>query len=202
VNDPSAPGNTWIEADHFPPDSKAVAYFAQPDSTLSTQPPTEPEGFFSYQYDPRDPVPTVGRAHARVRVSGPYDQRGVGGRQDVILFTTEPLETALVIVGRVRVRLWASSDRKDTDFTAMLMDVYPDGRAFNFMDSIVKARYRNTFHEEEFLEPGRPYEFEIDLGHIAMALAPGTACGWRSPAATSTASTSTPIQANPTGTMR
>jgi uncharacterized protein len=173
VNDPDAPGNIWITADTFPPESTAVTYFAHPDSTLRTQAPAEAEGHFSYQFDPRDPVPTVGRRHARVRIEGPYDQRETQGRQDVIVFTTEPLERPLAIVGRVRVTLWASSDRKDTDFTAMLMDVYPDGRAFNFMDSIVKGRYRNTFHEEEFLEPGRPYEFEIDLGHIALALAPG-----------------------------
>lgn len=63
--------------------------------------------------------------------------------------------------------------RADTDFTAKLTDVYPDGRSILFLDGIVKGRHRDTYLREEFLEPGAVYEFEIDLGFIALALAPG-----------------------------
>jgi uncharacterized protein len=173
VDDPRAPGNVWIEADDFPPPSTPVSYFARSDHTLVTQPPDAEQAFLSYAYDPRNPVPTVGRTHARIPVKGPYDQRDVEGRQDVLLFTTPELETPLPIVGQVRVKLWASSSQKDTDFTAKLTDVYPDGRSMLFLDSLVKGRYRNTYLQEEFLTPGQAYAFDIDLGYIAIVLAPG-----------------------------
>ena len=111
--------------------------------------------------------------HERVPVTGPYDQRPIESRPDVLLFTTEPLTDPLKIVGQIRVRLWGSSDRVDTDFTAKLTDVYPDGRSMIFADGIVKARYRNTFLAEELLTPGEVHEFGIDLGSIAIVIAPG-----------------------------
>lgn len=175
VADPEAPGNRWITADTFPPASKAVSWFAHTDHTLHTTPPVSRDGteILEYLYDPADPVPTVGRYHARVPVKGPHDQREVESRADVILFTSPPLEGPLTIVGRIEAVVWASSDRKDTDFTAKLCDVYPDGRSMWITDSIVKARYRNSYLEEEFLEPGKVCEFVIDLGYTAMVLAPG-----------------------------
>lgn len=172
-DDPKAPGNRWVEADDFPPQHTPIAYYAHPDHSLRLSPPEREKASISYTYDPRDPVPTVGRVHARMPVKGPHDQREVEGRPDVLLFTTPALDSPLEIVGQVRVRLWASSDRKDTDFTAKLTDVYPDGRSMIFLDGIVKGRYRDTYLKEEFLAPGEIYEFEIDLGYIAIALAPG-----------------------------
>jgi hypothetical protein len=173
VDDPGAPGNEWVEADDFPPPSVAVRYYVHSDRTLTPAAPTAENASIAYQYDPRDPVPTVGRFHWRVPVKGPYDQREVEGRPDVLAFTTPVLDAPLGIVGQIRVKLWASSDRQDTDFTAKLTDVYPDGRSMLFSDSIVKGRYRNTYLEEELLTPGRVYEFDIDLGYIALVLAPG-----------------------------
>lgn len=168
-----APGNKWVAADVFPPKSTTVSFYAHADRTLRTAPPSEEGTSLSYTYDPRDPVPTVGRRHARIPVKGPRDQQEIENRPDVLLFTTGVLETALEVVGQVRVRLWASSDRVDTDFTARITDVYPDGRSMLILDSIVKGRYRNTYLKQEFLTPGEAEEFEIDLGYIAIALAPG-----------------------------
>lgn len=173
VDNPNAPGNEWVEAESFPPPSTAVSYYAQADRTLSTEAPTAAQGSLQYRYDPRDPVPTVGRRHARLPVRGPYDQRETEGRPDVLVFTTPELKAPLRIVGQIRVKLWASSDRVDTDFTAKLTDVYPDGRSMLFADGIVKGRYRNTYLKEELLTPGQVTEFEIDLGYIAIVLAPG-----------------------------
>lgn len=174
VDNPRAPGNVWVEADDFPPtNATAVSYFARSDHTLVAQPPDAEQALLSYAYDPRNPVPTVGRTHARIPVRGPYDQREVEGRPDVLLFTTPQLESPLQIVGQVRVKLWASSSQKDTDFTAKLTDVYPDGRSMLFLDGIVKGRYRNTYLQEDFLTPGQAYAFDIDLGYIAIVLAPG-----------------------------
>ncbi|MHB8901842.1 MAG: CocE/NonD family hydrolase [Thermoguttaceae bacterium] len=173
VDDPEAPGNRWIAAADFPPKCAEVPYYMHSDRSLQTSPPAEDRDSLEYLYDPRDPVPTVGRVHARLPVNGPYDQRQVENRPDVLLFSTPELKKPLVIVGQVRVKLWASSDRKDTDFTAKITDVYPDGRSILMVDSIVKGRYRNTYRQEELLTPGEVYEFEIDLGYIALALATG-----------------------------
>lgn len=173
TDDPRAPGNKWIAAEDFPPKSTAIPYYPHSDHSLNTAPPTKDKDSLQYVYDPRDPVPTVGRVHARMPVKAPHDQREVENRPDVLLFTTPNLATPLEIVGQIRVRLWASCDQKDTDFTAKLTDVYPDGRSMNFLDGIVRGRYRNTYLKEEFLTAGEVYEFEIDLGYIAIVLAPG-----------------------------
>lgn len=173
VDDPKAPGNRWVTADDFPPKSTTALFYAHSDHTLKTTAPSKESDSLSYVYDPKDPVPTVGRVHARMPVNGPLDQREVEGRKDVLLFTTPKLDSPIEIVGQVLVKVWASSDQKDTDFTAKLTDVYPDGRSMIFLDSIVKGRYRNTYLKEELLTPGEIYEFDIDLGYIAIALAKG-----------------------------
>jgi uncharacterized protein len=166
-------GNRWVYADVFPPPSLATHYYIHSDGLLSRDGPTAMSDSIAYRYDPRDPVPWVGRTNVRVPVTGPFDQRGVEDRPDVLVFTTPALAEPLTIVGRVSATIWASSDRKDTDFTVKLTDVYPDGRSMFVLDGIVKARYRNTYLAAELLEPGQVYAFEIDLGHIAIALAPG-----------------------------
>lgn len=91
----------------------------------------------------------------------------------MLLFTTPPLASPLRLVGQIGLRMFGSSDRTDTDFTARLTDVYPDGRSMNFADGIVKGRYRNSYLTEELLTPGVIYEFKLDLGYTAIALAPG-----------------------------
>lgn len=173
ADEPDAPGNRWIAAGDFPPPAVPAVFYAHPDRSLQTVPPSAESASIEFAYDPHDPVPTAGRIHARTPVKGPHDQRPVENRPDVILFTTPPLAEPLQIVGQISARLWASSNRTDTDFTAKLTDVYPDGRSMLLLDSIVKGRYRNTYLNEELLTPGQIYEFEIDLGYIAIALAPG-----------------------------
>lgn len=172
-SDPRAPGNRWIEAEDYPPKSAPTTFYAHDDHALSEEPPPSDGKSVTYEFDPRDPVPTPGRIDARLPVKGPFDQRDVEQRGDVVVFTAAKLDTPLTIVGQVRAKLWASSDRTDTDFTVKLTDVYPDGRSMPFLDSVVKARYRNTYLKEEFLTPGQAYEFDIDLGHTAIVLAPG-----------------------------
>ena len=75
--------------------------------------------------------------------SGPYDQRSVEARPDVLTYTTAPLERDTEVTGPVSVELWACSSAPDTDFVARLVDVYPDGRAYNLTDGIIRARYRD-----------------------------------------------------------
>jgi putative CocE/NonD family hydrolase len=87
----------------------------------------------------------------------------------VLVFQTPPLERDVEVTGRLVVKLWASSDASDTDFTAKLIDVYPPSEDFpsgidlNVADSIVRARYRNGPGKAELLEPGQPYEFTIEM---------------------------------------
>ena len=129
--------------------------------TLSTVPPgDEPEDTF--QYDPSDPVPTRG-GNTLIIPQGVADQSPVEDRQDVLVYTSEPLERDLEVTGPIGVRLFASSSAPDTDFTAKLVDVRPDGYAHNLQDGIIRARYRTSGTEPSPIEPGRVYEYVIDL---------------------------------------
>ena len=135
------------------------------DGVLSTEPPgAEPPD--SYLYDPRDPVPTRGGGlccSASFTRGGAFDQRCVEARPDVLVYTTPPLERDLEVTGPVRVTLWAASSAPDTDWTAKLVDVAPDGFARNLTDGIIRARYRESFARPSLIEPGRIYEYQIDL---------------------------------------
>lgn len=137
------------------------------DGLLTTVPPgTEPPDI--YLYDPRDPVPTHGGGcmlpgSALHHLHGPKDQRIIEARRDVLVYTTPPLEEAVEVTGPVIVKLFASSSAVDTDFTAKLVDVHPDGYAQNLTDGIIRARYRESQTHPTLLEPGRTYEYVIDL---------------------------------------
>ena len=97
--------------------------------------------------------------------AGPYDQRPIEQRPDVLVFTSEPLKHDTEVTGPVSVRLWAASSAPDTDFIARLCDVDPDGRSINLTDGILRARYRDWSAGGELsaIEPDRPYCYDIDL---------------------------------------
>jgi putative CocE/NonD family hydrolase len=116
----------------------------------------------AYLFDPKDPVPTVGGYQLTIP-AGPKDQRAVEKRNDVLVFSSEPLRAPLEVTGRVRVKLYVSSDASDTDFLARLCDVYPDGRSFNICEGIVRARYRRSFDHETSMKPRKIYPIDIDL---------------------------------------
>jgi putative CocE/NonD family hydrolase len=158
-------------------------YFLHGDGELSPEKPAA-HAPISFRYDPRHPVPTLGgnnSSQGALATQGVADQRchaGVGfcadsnplsARNDVAVFQTPALAQDLEITGRLIVKLWAASDCPDTDFTAKLIDEYPPSLDFpagfdlNVGDSIVRARYRNSLTKAEFLRPGQPYEFTIEL---------------------------------------
>src|SRR5205823_14585861 len=87
----------------------------------------------------------------------------VEGRSDVLVFTTPPLTTPLEVTGRISVHLNAATSARDTDFTAKLTDVYPDGRSIILSDGIVRARFRHSLETEDLITPGQPYAYDIDL---------------------------------------
>ena len=136
------------------------------DGTLSTDAPgAEPSD--QYAYDPTHPVKTRGGAllMAPEFPAGPFDQRATEGREDVLVYTTPVLEQDVEVTGPILVHLWAASSAPDTDFVARLVDVHPNGYAQNLTDGIIRARYRNFAQGEapSLIEPGKTYEYEIDL---------------------------------------
>jgi putative CocE/NonD family hydrolase len=95
--------------------------------------------------------------------SGAFDQKEIEARPDVLVYTTAPLQEAVEVTGPVEVLLYAATSARDTDFTAKLVDVYPDGRAMNLTDGIVRARYREGFRTQKLLEPGETVAYTFDL---------------------------------------
>ena len=145
--------------------SRGGANSLEGDGSLSTIPPADepPDGFV---YNPAFPVPTRGGntcCNPELVPWGVYDQRPIEYRNDVLVYTSEPLEEDLEVTGPISVKLYASTDGRDTDFTAKLVDVHPDGYAVNLCDNIMRARYHESREYQTLLEPGRVYEFTIDL---------------------------------------
>ncbi len=133
------------------------------DGVLSTEPPGEEEND-SFLYDPSNPVPTKGgNILSPTAVAGAYDQREIEERQDVLVYTSPPLEEEIEITGPISVKLFAASSTIDTDFTAKLVDVWPNGKAYNLIDGIIRARYRLSDTKQSLIEPGKVYEYTIDL---------------------------------------
>lgn len=167
-----SPGNRWIESDNWPPETTPVSFYLGGNQSLFRQLPTSLATSSSYVYDPDNPVPTIGGRNLNID-AGSYDQRSVESREDVLLFTTEPLTEPVTIAGKVLVRLYASSDAVDTDFTAKLTDVYPDGRSMLVADGILQTRHRNSIESEELMTPGEIYAFDIDLWSTAIVFETG-----------------------------
>lgn len=129
------------------------------DGLLSAEAPGPAEPVDRYLYDPRRPVRIV-----NFEKLGPYDRSAIQARQDVLVYTTEPLERDLEVTGPFTVRLWIASDAPDTDFAVMLCDVHPDGRAWNLTPQeagFLRARYRRSESAPESLTPGEPTELVI-----------------------------------------
>ena len=105
--------------------------------------------------------------------SGVALQNHIEKRSDVLVYSSEILENDMEITGPIEVILYVSSDASATDFTAKLVDVYPDGRALNLCDGIIRARYRNSTVKQELLEPNKIYEFTIDLWPTSNVFKPG-----------------------------
>jgi len=178
--------NRYREFDSWPPKqavekplyfhSRKGANSLAGDGTLDWTAPSGGERTEGFSYDPRNPVPTIGGndcCRETIVTQGPYDQRPVERRDDVLVFSSRVLAERLTAVGPVTVKLWASSSAVNTDWTAKLVDVYPDGRAINITGGILRAPLRNGFDRWEELEPGKVYEFTIQLRPTANLFLPG-----------------------------
>jgi hypothetical protein len=118
-------------------------------------------------------VPTIGGSELGPNPTGPCDQRPIETRQDVLVFTSEPVNADLEITGPISMKLFAASSAVDTDFTAKLVDVWPNGYAQNIQDGIIRARYRDSNTHPALLTPGETNEYTIDLWATSHVIKPG-----------------------------
>ena len=145
------------------------------DGSLSPQVPGE-EGADFFIYGPEGPVQSLGGHSCCLpdrAPMGPEDQRQVEYRNDVLVYSSMPLETSLFVAGKVNAVLHAASSAVDTDFTVKLCDVAPDGTAINITEGIIRARYRESLEREVMLEPNAIYEFSIAVGVACHRFAAG-----------------------------
>jgi putative CocE/NonD family hydrolase len=130
------------------------------DGTLSRASPGEDEQPATFRYDPSRPVPTLG-GNTLFIASGPQDHRGADALS--LTYTSEILPEDLEVTGPVTAVLYATSTAVDTDWTVRLSEVYPDGRAINIVDGILRARYRDSAAEPTLIEPGKITRYDVDL---------------------------------------
>ncbi|HET8676665.1 MAG TPA: CocE/NonD family hydrolase [Blastocatellia bacterium] len=163
--------NKWQTSDTWPPrGAQPMTFFLSSggrantlngDGVLSDAAPTEdkPDRF---DYDPMNPVPSYGGnvcCTGNAVAGGAFDQRKMEERPDILVYSTEPLKQAVEVSGPIEVTLYVSSSAKDTDFTVKLIDVYPDGRAYNLDETIQRMRYRNGYDKPvAWMEAGKVYK--------------------------------------------
>ena len=170
----------WREADTWPPaDAEEKTFYLASggqanslfgDGRLSSEAPSSEEGSVDrFTYDPLVPVRTRGGNFCCLggEPEGPFDQRPVEARHDVLVYTSGVLQEPLDVVGPIRVVLHVGSDAKDTDITVKLVDVHADGSAINLDDTILRLRYRDGFDKKVWMEKGEVYE--VELGPMATA---------------------------------
>ncbi len=161
--------NKWQKSDTWPPKgAEPLTYYLTSDGHANTGTgdgllapkaagTDKPDGF---TYDPMQPVPTYGGGFCCMPgvADGSRDQRVMETRPDILVYTSPVLKEGMEVSGPITVTLYTSSDRKDTDFTVRLEDVYPDGRAFNLDETIQRLRYREGYDKTVWMEPGTVYK--------------------------------------------
>ncbi len=179
--------NEWRAADSWPVEgtefrpmylhSGGSANTRSGDGRLSWEPPATGQPADHFVYDPDDPVPTIGGPVCCTGTAdapaGGFDQSAVEDRDDVLVYTSEPLTEALEVTGPIELVLHVSSDARDTDFVAKLVDVQPDGTPVNVQEGIQRARYREGYDRKVWMEEGEVYEVRIDLQATANQFLPG-----------------------------
>jgi putative CocE/NonD family hydrolase len=154
--------------------SNGKANSAVGEGTLSTEAPAD-SVVDTFAYDPAHPVPSMGgNVCCSVVPSGPWDQRPVEHRDDVLIYTAPPVTEPMEVTGPISMTLFAATTAKDTDWTAKLVDVYPNGYAQNVQSGIVRARYRDGAGKAANpIKPGKVYEYTIDMWATSQVFLPG-----------------------------
>lgn len=158
---------------HYYFHSKGHANSRYGDGMLSMiEPESEPPD--TYKHNPNNPVPTQGgqTLYHGIQTSGPKNQSWIEARQDILVFTSKQLEKPVEVTGPIKVVLWATTDAEDIDFTAKLVDVHPNGDAYNLTDGIVRAKHwHDSMCEDKFISEITRYE--IDLWSTSNMFLPG-----------------------------
>jgi len=177
--------NKWQSSDTWPPrnatsltyylDSGGNASSLRGDGRLTAGPPDQdrPDRF---AYDPMNPVPSHGGnvcCTGNAVQGGAFDQREMEQRPDILVYTTDPFEDGLEVSGEINVSLYVSSDARDTDFTIKVVDVYPDGRAYNLDETIQRVRYREGYDRQVLMLPDSVYQVTLSPINTSNWFAPG-----------------------------
>lgn len=178
--------NKWQTADTWPPaNAEMTTYYLSSsgranslygDGKLTTKPLGKDEKPDAFVYDPMYPVPSYGGnvcCTGNAVQGGSFDQHQMETRQDILVYTTEPFVDGVELTGSIEPTLYVSSDAKDTDFTVKLIDVYPDGKAYNLDETILRARYRDGFEKEVWMENGKAYKLTLSPMATSNFFAPG-----------------------------
>lgn len=173
--------HTWHTADNWNSEVKATQmrkiYLANNNALVEE--PLSSIGTVTYNYDPRDPSPSIGSSTFNdTLLHGPQDiGSSIETRNDIAIFSTEALGEDLVIRGTIKVHLQVATDNgrdsADTDFGVRLCDVYPDGRSIIVSDAMQRMRFRNGYETEELAVSGTTYSLQIDLRNLAITIAKG-----------------------------
>lgn len=166
--------NKWQTAETWPPQgTEMVTYYLSGngkanslygDGQLAMAKPGKTDTPDAFSYDPMNPVPSYGGnvcCTGNAVKGGSFDQQGMETRHDILVYSSGPLKEGLEVSGFIESTLYVSSDAKDTDFTIKLIDVYPDGRAYNLDETIQRVRYREGYDKEVFMEEGQVYKLEL-----------------------------------------
>lgn len=166
--------NQWQTAETWPPQKAELTTFYLNsggqanslfgDGALTQKAPEKASPEDAFTYDPMNPVPSVGGnvcCTGGAIDGGAFDQQELEARNDILVYTTPPLEEGIEVSGFIETTLYVSSDAKDTDFTVKLIDVYPDGRAYNLDETIQRVRYREGYDKEVFMEDGEVYKVDL-----------------------------------------
>ncbi|HET9705469.1 MAG TPA: CocE/NonD family hydrolase, partial [Vicinamibacterales bacterium] len=177
--------NKWQTSDVWPPaGAQPVTFYLASggranslngDGRLTTAPP-ETDAPDSFTYDPMNPVMSYGGnvcCTGNAITAGSFDQRKMESRNDILVYTTEPFADGLELTGQIVPTLYVSSDAKDTDFTVKVLDVYPDGRAYNLDESIQRMRYREGYEKKVWMQKGQVYKVTLQPLTTSNYFAPG-----------------------------
>ena len=180
--------NQWQKAESWPPTARDTSFFLRSggransrhgDGSLSLEPPNEQEPGDSYLHNPLNPVPTVGGPYVRgipgFVEAGSIEQTAAEAREDVLVYTSAPMENRLEVTGQVQLVLWAASSARDTDWAVTVSVVEPSGASYNVCEGILRASYRESLEAPSPIEPGQVYEYTLDLGPTSIAFQPGQA---------------------------
>jgi putative CocE/NonD family hydrolase len=166
--------NKWQSSETWPPsNAKMETFFLQSggeanslfgDGKLMSKKPGEQDNADAFTYDPMNPVTSYGGnvcCTGNAVKGGSFDQQVMETRNDILVYTTDPLNEGVEVSGSIETMLYISSDVKDTDFTVKFIDVYPDGSAYNLDETIQRVRYREGYDKELFMEKGKVYKVNL-----------------------------------------